>query len=452
MQVDSSESAAKSSGANPVSDGVRRCESDLSSVAGGPLSVGIAVGDITPEEPAYLTGFGARKDISVGVHRRLTATCVVFDNTATRLAFLALDILNTREQQILDLREAAGQAGIPPQHLMVNFSHTHYGPGIGGERNASYTSLFKVRTDPLFQAAVDDLKPAALDYTVGSSTMGINRRQIGADGKIGFRPEPRKQIDPDVPVLRVLSPEGEVRAVIFGYACHPTTIGKDEWHLVNTDYPGHARDFVAAAYPGCTPVFLQGCGADIKPRYTRPMEDGYGVYNYVHLNAFKMVAEVGHELGRAVVSALMVPPERVPVDRSAELPGAVEEPIQLGGIVEKTDIPHRDPERTENWITMGAWRLGDVYIFGSQCEVGSKLGLRIKKELAGTRAWTNGYTHWGGGYFIDSASYPEGGYEVTSGVVSAAGEDIMVSNAHRYVSALKEARTGLGPIVEPPAD
>ena len=55
-------------------------------------------------------------------------------------------------------------------------------------------------------------------------------------------------------------------------------------------------------------------------------------------NAFRMAAEVGHELGRAVVSALMVPPQPVPADRSLEFPGATETPIQLCGV----DVRSRD--------------------------------------------------------------------------------------------------------------
>ena len=58
---------------------------------------------------------------------------------------------------------------------------------------------------------------------------------------------------------------------------------------------------------------------------------------------------------------------------------------------------------------MGAWRVGDIYFFGNQCEIGTSIGLRVKRELVGTRMWVNGYTHWGGGYLMDAASYPEGG-------------------------------------------
>ena len=415
----------------------------------GPLKVGIATVDITPEGPVYMRGFAARKKPSVGVYRNLTATCVVFDNGATRLGFAVFDLCALQEKQLDDLRIAAEKAGIPPQHVMTNVSHSHYGPHLGHKKNAEYAARFKTLTDPLFEKAVADLKPAVLDYTVGSCTMAINRRQLNEKGKVtGMRPEPRKQIDPDVPILRVLSEKGEVRVVIFGYACHPTSVSALKYE-VGTDYPGFARDWVAAAYPGCTPVFLQGCGGDIKPRYTKPMPKGYGRFGHVLLDQMEIVAELGHELGRAVVAALVVPPEPVPADRPKALEEAAKFPIHLAGIVEKVEIPHKDPKKLPHQIYMGAWRIGDVYIFGSQCEVCSNIGLRIKRELAGMRVWTDGYTHWGGGYIPDAASYPEEGYEVRVSRISPEGENVVVGNALRYIKALQEGEDGLGPIPVP---
>jgi hypothetical protein len=412
-------------------------EADSVTDSAGPLKVGIATADITPEGPVWLEGFAARKEISRGVHRNLTATCVVFDNGATRLAFVALDLLWITEKQLEDLRASAREAGIPPRHLMINFSHTHYGPGIGDERNAEYAGLFGSRTGPLIRMALDDLRPAVLDYTVGSCTMGVNRRQRDGEGRVNFRPEPRNPIDPDVPILRVCSPEGAVRAVIFGYACHPTSITSvDEWFLVSTDYPGYARDWIAAAYPGCTPVFLQGCGADVKPRYTSPDESGYGRYGYVLLDPLATLAELGHELGRAVVTALMVPPGPVPADRPGALSEAAASPVPLAGMTETVEIANKNPEKPPKRLEMGAWRLGDLYLFGSQGEIGSRIGMRIKRELSGRRVWTNGYTHWGGGYLLDAASYAEGGSEIDSSGIGPWGEDIVVNGARRCVEAL----------------
>jgi hypothetical protein len=423
----------------------RTCCAQLATIEAGPLQVGIATADITPEGPVWMAGFAARTKPSEGVCKELKAQCVVFDNGVTRLAFVAFDLCKIFEPQLEDLRAAAQKAGIPPQHVMTNASHTHSGPLLS-QKNSGYVALFKARTDPLFAAAVVGLQPAVLDYTVGSCTMAINRRQLDGEGKAtGMRPEPRKQIDPDVPILRVLSPEGAVRAIIFGYACHPSTMSS---YQVGPDYVGYARDWIAAAYPHCVPIFLQGCGGDIKPRYTTPQ----GRFGYVLLDPVATTAELGHELGRAVVSALVVPPGPVPAGRPSAPQEAITAPVHLAGIIERVGVPDKsDPEHKSHPIYMGAWRVGDVYIFGSQCELCSSIGLRIKRELSGLRVWTNGYTHWGGGYIPDAASYPEGGYEVATSSVSPATEDIVVGNALRYVRALEQGKAAGGPIPGPDA-
>ena len=410
----------------------------------GPLQVGIATADITPEGPVWMAGFGARKKPSEGVYGKLEAACVVFDNGVTRVAFVALDLCKILEPQLAALRAAAQTTGIGPQQLMINASHNHSGPTFSQRQNEGYCALFKARTDPLFQAAVSDLKPAVLDYTVGLCTMGANRRQLNADGRcIGMRPEPRKPIDSDLPILRIRSANGDVRAIVFGYACHPSTTTD---YRVGPDFVGYAREWLAAAYPGAVPVFLQGCGGDIKTRCTTAS----GRFGYVLLDPVSITAELGHEVGRAVVVALTVPPTPVPAGRADALADAVRTPVQLGGMVEKVRVPDKQqPSSKSHEIHMGAWRLGDVYFFGSQCEVCSAIGRRIKRELAPLRVWTNGYTHWGGGYIPDAASYPEGGYEVNVSVVSPQTEGIVVGNAVRYIRKLQSGYTGVGPIAEP---
>lgn len=410
----------------------------------GPLQVGISTADITPEGPVWMRGFAARDAPSDGVERSIFARCVVFDNAQTRVAIVSLDICALNYRQLQRFRALGEASGIPEQHVMVNWTHNHYGPHLGSveahARNTEYYELFTERTEALIEEAVADLRPAVLEYVVGSCTMGISRRQIREDGVAHFRPEPRKPIDPDVPVLRVLDGDGAVRAVIFGYACHPTTISGDLLYKIGTDFPGYARDWVEAAYPGAAAVFLQGCGGDIKPRAVRPREgEAYGRFGQVLLDERGLKAAMGYELGRAVVAALAVPPEPVPADRPSDLQEALQAPVALGGIVELIRLPSKD-DPTELWETpwhVGAWRIGDLYIFGSQGEVLSEIGMRIKRELADTRVWTNGYTHWGGGYFPDAASYPEEGYEIRNTKFAPEAEDVLVDAARRLIEHLR---------------
>ena len=360
----------------------------------GPLRIGLATVNITPEGPVYMAGFAARKESSEGAYADIHASCVVFDNAVTRVAFVAIDVCKIGIPQMEKIRAAAQEAGIPPQHVMINSSHTHSGPTIIGSQNPDYLPVFEERVCGLLQKAVDDLREAKLDYTVGASTMAVNRRQLNEEGKcIGKRPEPRKAIDPDVPILRVLSPDSTVRAAVFGYACHPSTMGDRQ---IGPDFPGPAREWIAAAYPGSLPIFLQGCGGDIKTRYCKPD----GRFGYVLIEPEETVEELGHELGRAVVTALTVPPESVPADGSGK--------VALGGITRLIRVPDKkEPKEKSHEIYNGAWRIGDVYFFGSQCELCSPIGLRIKRELSDLRVWPNGYTHWGGGYIVDAAQFPE---------------------------------------------
>jgi neutral ceramidase len=422
----------------------------------GPLRVGIATADISPDFPAFMRGFGARNRPSEGVAKEVAAQVVVFDNGQTRVALMTVDLCWIEYRQALDLRAAAEAAGIPQQHLVINFSHNHYGPffrtGMGNAFNLEYDVLFKQRTDPLFAAAVENLQPALLDYTVGQSTMAVNRRQLDDQGKyVGMRPEPRKPIDPDVPIMRVLTPQGQVRAVIFGYACHPTTASGDMLYLIGPDFPGHARDWMRAVYPDAEPIFLQGFGGDIKPGAVRPVGSGSGTggrFGATTLaDEFGTKAAMGHELARGVCRALGVPPPPVPADRPTALEQALATPVVLGGVLELVDLPTSPDDPTKMWpngIHMGALRIGDVYMFCSQGEVLSSMGLRIKRELGDMRVWTNGYCHTIGNYIGDAQSWDEGGYE--AGRYAPAAEDILVSRALSFIRLLQDQPIHTDPV------
>jgi hypothetical protein len=395
--------------------------------AAEPLKVGVATVDITPTGPVFMHGYAARKSPSTGIFKNLSASCVVFDNGRTRAGIMAIDVCYIGTQQLAGIREAAEKLGIPPQQMMVNSSHTHCGPSFSS-RNADYLRLFGTRTSNLVESAVADLKEATLDYAVGQSLVGLNRRQAGKDGKVaGIAPEPRKRIDTEVPVMRVLDGTNAVRALLFGYACHPVTMGGYE---ICPDYPGPAREWIAAAFTNCQPVFLQGFGGDVRPR----IATANGKFGYVLVNGKQMLIELGHQLGRDVLSAVCVPPQPVtaPPDR----------PFPLASLSEKLKLPGKnDPKQTRE-IELAVLRIGDVYMVFGQGELCLEIGLRIKRELSDwskrsrSHIWTCGYSHWGGGYIPHAAAYPEGGYEVTSASVGAGSEAIIVRRTVAMIKAL----------------
>jgi neutral ceramidase len=81
--------------------------------------------------------------------------------------------------------------------------------------------------------------------------------------------------DYSVPVLKVEDMKGNIKAVVFGYACHPTVLDGYEWC---GDYPGFAQIELEKLYPGATALFFQGAGADQNPlpRRSIPLARQYG--------------------------------------------------------------------------------------------------------------------------------------------------------------------------------
>lgn len=424
-------------------------------LAAEPLKVGVATADITPTGSVWMHGYSARKSPSTGVFKNLSASCVVFDNGRTRAGIMAIDVCYIGTQQLAGIREAAEKLGIPPHQMMVNSSHTHCGPSFSS-RNADYLNLFGARTSNLVAAAVADLKEATLDYTVGQSLVGLNRRQVGKDGKVaGIAPEPRKRIDMDVPILRVLDGTNAVRSLLFGYACHPVTMGGYE---ISPDYPGPAREWIAAAFTNCLPMFLQGFGGDVRPR----IATANGKFGYVLVDGKQMLTELGHQLGRDVVSAACVPllPVTAPPNR----------PFPIEGLSEKLSLPLKEsekkaptkkepgkkvlsqaasqPKETKKTreIELAVLRIGDVYMVFGQGELCLEIGMLIKREMADwskrthSHIWTCGYSHWGGGYIPHAAAYPEGGYEVNSSSVGPGAEAIIVRRAVAMVRALQDRK------------
>jgi hypothetical protein len=76
-------------------------------------------------------------------------------------------------------------------------------------------------------------------------------------------------------VLKIVNQEGDLMAVTFGYACHPTVLDDYQWC---GDYPGFAQIELEETYSGATAMFFMGAGADQNPlpRRSLPLARQYG--------------------------------------------------------------------------------------------------------------------------------------------------------------------------------
>ena len=63
---------------------------------------------------------------------------------------------------------------------------------------------------------------------------------------------------------RIETPEGKLRAVLFGDAVHGTTLTGDNYQLCG-DYAGFAQEYVQERHPSVQAMFLMGCAGDANP-------------------------------------------------------------------------------------------------------------------------------------------------------------------------------------------
>ena len=118
-------------------------------------------------------------------------------------------------------------------------------------------------------AAIKDLQPAKLSIGEGKARFAVNRRQVTEKGVINGS-NPGGPVDYSVPVLKVEDEKGALKAVVFGYACHNTTMQFYEWC---GDYAGFAQIDVQQKHPGRWPC--SGSAAAATPIHCREARLSY---------------------------------------------------------------------------------------------------------------------------------------------------------------------------------
>jgi neutral ceramidase len=395
-----------------------------------PFRAGIASRVITPDVPMWMAGYGNRDHPSEGTQHDLTINALALEDSAgTALVLVTCDLIGIpREFGEKVAAEVKSRAGIPRERLMLTSSHTHCGPVLDGNlmdmypmpaaqkaQVARYTDRLAGTTVETILAALADRRLARLSYGTGTARFAMNRRQPTANGFINGR-NPDGPVDHSVPVLKVEGTDGSLRAAVFGYACHNTTLSYYRWC---GDYAGFAQREFESKHPGAVAMFWSGCGADANPLPRGTVE---------HAQRY------GRELAEAVegvVAKSMTPFAGTFAARYSTIPLAFDHTPKREELV--ADIQdkknHTKRQRAERFLKMldagrsipaeyssypvQAWRCGDGPLWISLGgEVVVDYALRLKKELAGERpVWVTGYANDVMAYIPSERVLKEGGYE-----------------------------------------
>jgi neutral ceramidase len=255
--------------------------------------VGVASVDITPDGPVWLAGFPKRTAPSTGVAIPIFAKgLALVDSAGSRMVIVTLDLVTIpRDVRQRVEREAGQKYGLRPESIMLNASHTHSAPALTREEVESPNAYFGTPVSTgladkadvyrgvvggkiveVIGAALSALKPAALDYNHARAGFAMNRR-LPSGTVVLHEAYPDGPVDHDVPVLRITGADGKVMAILFGYACHNTSV-TTVCPLLNGDYAGYAQKDLQEDFPGALALFIQGAAGDQNPYPRGPLVYG----------------------------------------------------------------------------------------------------------------------------------------------------------------------------------
>jgi neutral ceramidase len=306
--------------------------------------------------------------------------------------------------------------GVRRASLLFNASHTHCGPVVDEQLSVAYdlsqnqwrairdyTRQLEGKLVSVIGKALSRQRPARLAYARDEAGFATNRR-------VKFGPGP---VDRSVPVLRVDEAGGSRLAIVFGYACHNTTL-QDSFVRYHGDYAGVAQAALEKQHPGAIALFVAGCGADANPMPRGTLE---------------LVETHGTALAAAVERALNAVTPIDPAIRTAygtvDLPFANEavrdrwrqqldiEAVYLqrhaalmrAAIARRGRLPVAHPEPVQ------VWQLGDLTLVALGGEVVVDYAHRLAREYPDRRMWVAGYSNDVFAYVPSARVLKEGGYE-----------------------------------------
>jgi hypothetical protein len=378
------------------------------------------------------------------------------DDKRHRVVIVTVDLVGL-SREVTDVVAAAVQKsyGLDRSEIVFNMSHTHSGPLVMkdfiaiSDFDSATVKTLQAYSNRLTQdlikvvgAALGDMAPATIEYGVGEAGFAMNRRQATPNGfKIGVNRS--GAMDHTVPVLRIRSSNGKLRGILFGYACHNTTL-TGEFYQLSGDYAGYAQAALEAAHPGTTAMFLMLCGADQNP-YPR------SAVEHAETHGKELAAAVDKVLGGTMTAVrgnvraafqttelALAPHTREDFEKMSTDPLAPKR--RLAALMLKTyDEGH--PVRSITYPVQ-AIRIGkDFAMVTLGGEVVVDYQLRLKREYPNQKLIVAGYSNDVVSYIPTAKILQEGGYEAVDSMIyygrpgpyTSEVEETIVSTVHRVM-------------------
>ncbi|HOJ09266.1 MAG TPA: hypothetical protein PK733_01565 [Clostridiales bacterium] len=457
---------------------------------------------ITPDIPVLQSGFAARKHKSEGIYDDPYATVLIIKENKT-VVIIALDLLYGDRSFAYGIKKSINEKyGLKQDEIIINYSHTHSVVRVTGEDEVSrsvrpysismdkflwdingkdidyaedirYFNIIKTKIMNMLDKGFQNLIECGAYICKSKFKFGINRRYPSPEGILMKPNYDDNCIDTDLYLIKFVDINDNIIGLIYNYACHPVILGSGNY-LISADYPGVVRKYLEKCNTGMTPIFLQGCGADINP-YIAADKDRFKSCNFDELE------KAGISLAKEIQRLIDNHSEKRTIENNIKLHENFEEKnedcsswkkvgsyIQTGYsevklYTEIWDIPKwesitNDPKepiyiresakkvlldikkgKIRNYLPYYISILilgGRTYIIALEGEVVSNIGKSIKRILSNEDAIVLGYSNSSECYIPTRKILYEGGYESTSfisaklaGPFAHETEDIIVGRA-----------------------
>lgn len=404
---------------------------------------GVAKININPPLNMWIGGFASRTHPATGRLTDIWAKALALqDENGKKVVFVGMDLGGIREGVSLHVRSAIKKKyGLENDQIMLNCSHNHSGPttnlnmepglcGCYGEDMqkmiVDYTKDLELKLIKVIGDALESLKPAKVFSGNGMTKFAVNRRSTPEEAVLWKSFSLEGPNDFSVPVIKVVDEHNNINAILFGYACHNTTLHAYLW---SGDYAGYAQIDLEKAYPGATAIFFQGAGGDQNPlpRDRVALAKQYGGELAL---AVETVIEDSEKVMKPLISKAITGYKEFNLHLAKEPPTREE----LIKIINDTTVSRmaayeiiRAQKRLKTYDEVGklrdtfpypimVWSLGGQAIFGLAGELVVGYAINIK-EIYGLDAFVFGYTTYTRelNYIPTTAMFHEGNYEVLYG-------------------------------------
>jgi neutral ceramidase len=212
-------------------------------------------------------------------------------------------------------------------------------------------------------------------------------------------------------VLVIKDESGKTVGIVFGYACHNTTLDSYSWC---GDYAGFAQINLEKSFPGAMALFYSGCGADQNPIPRRSLDlcEKYG--NMLSTAVQEVVNRPNRKLEPEIKTAftLVKLPFEGKLSREELLAAAPTSKIHerwAKRLIAEIDAGHKFSDGYP--YPVQAWRLGRDQVWvalGGEVVVDYALSF---KQIFGPETWVTAYANDVMAYIPSRRVWNEGGYE-----------------------------------------